>query len=167
MKKVIKFIWNTVTTLLASLALIFALLLVGPKIVGLDMYVVLSGSMEPNYPTGSMIYVKDVDPSELEVNDVITFQLTDNTIATHRIVEVIEENNQISYRTKGDANEHEDENLVLASNVIGKAQFAIPYMGYIVNYIQQPPGLYMAIALCVAIILMMVLSDLLFEEDKN
>jgi len=46
---------------------------------------ILSPSMAPKHPTGSVIYIVDVDPAKLEVDDVITFKLTDSMTATHRI----------------------------------------------------------------------------------
>ena len=60
--KALKTLWNAVTTVLVSLVVILAILLVGVRVVGLTPYVVLSGSMEPTYHTGSLIYVKKVDP---------------------------------------------------------------------------------------------------------
>ena len=88
-KRVIK-TWNAVNSVLIGLVLLLAVALVGARLIGLDIYVVLSGSMEPEYQTGSVIYVKEADPEELEVRDVITFRLDEDTIATHRIIEITE-----------------------------------------------------------------------------
>ena len=71
----VKKVWNFVTTILLVVLIILAVLLVGVRIVGFDVYTVLSGSMEPTYHTGSVIYVKDVDYTELEEGDFITFML--------------------------------------------------------------------------------------------
>ena len=73
MGKAIKIIWNTITSILVAAAVILAILMVGARLVGLQVFTVLSGSMEPTYHVGSLIYVKDVDPFELEAGDVITF----------------------------------------------------------------------------------------------
>ena len=101
MSQRIKRLWNIVNGVLISLVLLLAVTLVGARFIGFHPYVVLSGSMEPAYKTGSIIYVKDAS-EELQKGDVITYQLNDNTVATHRIVEVIEESGEIAYRTKGD-----------------------------------------------------------------
>jgi signal peptidase len=94
---------------------------------GLQGYVVLSGSMEPVYHTGSVIYVQSkVDASALEEGQIITFRLTGDTIATHRIIEVVEENGAVRYRTKGDANEVADGSLVDPAQVIGTPSFRFP-----------------------------------------
>lgn len=85
MGKTIKKIWNIITNIIVVLAVILAVALVGVRLVGLQVFTVLSGSMEPTYHVGSLIYVKDVDYKELEAGDVITFMLDEDTVATHRI----------------------------------------------------------------------------------
>lgn len=162
--------WNIITTVLVVLVVLFALMLVGVRLVGYQVYTVLSGSMEPTYHTGSLIYVREEDPAALQSGDVITFMLDEDTIATHRIVEVIPDETDpetIRYRTKGDANEHEDASLVHCKNVIGTPVFSIPYLGYVANYIQNPPGLYIAIAAAVVLVLMVFLPDLIGGDDKK
>lgn len=66
-------IWNAVSTALVVLVVILALLLVGARLVGLQVFTVLSGSMEPTYHTGALIYVKKVDPLTVQAGEVITF----------------------------------------------------------------------------------------------
>ncbi len=166
----IKKIWNITTNILVIIAVSVAFLLVGARLAGLQVYTVLSGSMEPSYHTGSLIYVKKVDPKELEAGDVITFMLNEKTTATHRIIEVVPDENDVDtirFRTKGDANEFEDGSLVHYKNVIGSPVFTIPYMGYVANYIQNPPGMYIAIIAGVIIILLTFLPDLFDDEKKD
>lgn len=89
MGKAVKKIWNIVTSIIVALAVLLAIALVGVRLIGFQVFTVLSGSMEPTYHVGSLIYVKDVDYTELEAGDVITFMLDEDTVATHRIVEVV------------------------------------------------------------------------------
>lgn len=169
MGKILKKIWNVVTNVLVILIVLLALAFVGGKILGMQTYIVLSGSMEPTYSTGSLLYVKDVEPSELSEGDVITYRLTGDTLVTHRIVEMVpsEENpSDMLYRTKGDANETEDANLVSADQLVGTPVFNIPYLGYLADYVMNPPGRYIAIAVAAVLILLMFLPDL-FEEDEG
>ncbi|MBQ7840006.1 MAG: signal peptidase I [Lachnospiraceae bacterium] len=169
-RKMLKKIWNAFTSVLIALAVLMAILLVGVRIFGLRIYTVLSGSMEPAYPTGSVIYVKEIDPEELEVGDVITFMLTGDTVATHRIVEVVtdEENPDITqFRTKGDANNAADGSLVHYENIIGTPVFTIPYLGYLVSYVQSHRGRYVAISAASALLLLMILPELLTDESKK
>ena len=170
MKKAVKRIWNTVTTTLVVLVVILAMLLVGARLIGLQVFTVLSGSMEPTYHTGSVIYVKDVDYRELKAGDVITFMLDEDTIATHRIVEVVPDAEDVSvlrYRTKGDANEAEDGGLIHYKNVIGSPVFTIPKLGYVASYIQKPPGMYVAISGGAILIALTFLPDLFSKEEPE
>lgn len=169
MGKAIKIIWNTITSILVAAAVILAILMVGARLVGLQVFTVLSGSMEPTYQVGSLIYVKDVDPFELEAGDVITFMLDEDTVATHRIVEVVpdeEDSSVIRFRTKGDANDAVDGSLVHYKNVLGSPIFTIPKLGYVANYIQNPPGTYVAISAGAILLLLVFLPDL-FEKDEE
>ena len=170
MRAVMKTIWNGITTILVLMVVVLAVLLVGVRLVGYQPFAVLSGSMEPTYSTGDLIYVKKVDHRELEAGDVITFMLSENTVATHRIVGVVPDEDDPSvlrYRTKGDANDTEDGTLVHYKNILGSpAAIAVPYLGYVASYISAPPGMYMAIGVGAMLILMVFLPDL-FEDDKK
>lgn len=170
MLKTLKKVWNVFTTVLVALVVIVAILLVGIRLIGFDVFTVLSGSMEPTYHTGSVIYVKDVDYRQLEAGDVITFMLDEDTIATHRIVEVVPDDEDpavLRYRTKGDANEAEDGSLVHYKNVVGSPVFSIPYLGYVANYIQEPPGTYVAISAGAILLILVFLPDLFAEEKPK
>lgn len=160
-KKFIK-IWNILTTVIVIFCAVAALSVVGVRLAGIKVYTVLSGSMEPAYSTGALIYVKEADPFSLEKGDVITFMLNEKTVATHRIVEVVPDEAEpdvLRFRTKGDANPSADSELVHYKNVLGTPVFTVPYLGYIVSYIQHPPGLYIAIAAAAVLILLIFLPE--------
>ena len=162
--------WGIISTVLVVIIVVLAVALVGVRLFGIQTYTVLSGSMEPTYHTGSLIYVVKVDYKDLKVGDPITFMLDEDTIATHRIVEVIpdpEDPEVIRYRTKGDANKVEDGGTVHYKNIIGKPVFTIPGLGYIANFVQKPPGMYFAIAAGVLLIVLIFLPDLLAKGDKK
>ena len=163
-------IWNTFTTCLVAVVVILALLLAGPRIIGMQVFTVLSGSMEPTYHTGSLIYVKDVNPYKIEAGDVITFMIDEDTVATHRVVEVVpdeEDSTTVRFRTKGDANNAEDGSLVHYKNVLGTPVFTIPQLGYLASYIQNPPGMYLAISAGAVLMMMVFLPDLFASDDKE
>ena len=169
MKTVFK-VWNIVCGILIGILLILAVLLAGVRLVGLRPLTVLSGSMEPTYHVGSLIYVKSVDYKDLKAGDVITFMLDEDTLATHRIVEVVPDEDDpdtVRYRTKGDANEFEDGSLVHYKNVVGTPVFTIPELGYIANYIQNPPGTYVALSAGAVLLLLMFIPDLLAPEEPK
>ena len=163
-------VWNAVTTVLVVAVVILALLLVGVRLVGLQVFMVLSGSMEPTFETGSLIYVREVDPYELKPRDVITFMLDEDTVATHRIVGIVvdeEDPSVIRFRTKGDANDAEDATLVHYKNVLGTPVFTIPKLGYVSNYIQNPPGTYITISAAAVLLLLVFIPDLFFTDEKS
>lgn len=170
MKTTIKKIGNVVTTVLVVAVVLLAIALAGVRLFGLQVYTVLSGSMEPAYPVGALLYDKKVDPAQLRPGDVITFMLDEETIVTHRIVEVVpdeEDPSVIRFRTKGDANAAEDGSLVHYKNVLGTPVFTIPKLGYFANFVQQPPGLYVAIAFGAVLVLLAFLPDLLGGDKKK
>ena len=159
----LKKIWNVLSTALVIFVVILALLLAGARILGLQVYTVLSGSMEPNYHVGSVIYVKKVDPATLRVGDAISFMISDNTVATHRIIEVLPDETDpetIRFRTKGDNNDIADTNLVHCNNVLGKVVGTIPLLGYVSNFVQNPPGTYIALGAAMLLILPVFLVDI-------
>lgn len=169
MGKTFRKIWDIITTVIVAVAVVLAIALVGVRLVGFQVFSVLSGSMEPTYHTGSLIYVKEVDYTQLKAGDVITFMLDEDTVATHRIVEVVPDETDptvLRYRTKGDANEAEDGKLVHYKNVIGTPVYSIPKLGYVINYIQNPPGLYLAISAGAILLILVFLPDL-FGDDED
>ena len=85
----IKKLWNVISMILVIAMVLLAIMLVGVRLVGLTPYSVLSGSMEPTYHVGSLIYVKDIDPADIEIGDPITFVVNEDLLlATHRVVDI-------------------------------------------------------------------------------
>ncbi|WP_370222905.1 signal peptidase I SipW [Cytobacillus sp.] len=116
-----------------------------PSIFGNQLMLVLSGSMEPNISTGSVVGVKAVnDKTNLKKDDVITFYspIKENTIVTHRIIDVKGAGEFTEYITQGDNNQTEDPRPVPAQKVIGKfSGLEIPYLGYVLQFLQSKSGI--------------------------
>ena len=166
MPKKVRKIWDTITTVLVVLVVIFAIFLMGSRLVGLQVFHVISPSMEPTYSVGDLLYVKEVDPDSVKVGAPITFVLNEDlVVATHRVVAVDGENRQ--FTTKGDANETEDAAPVHFNNLIGVPVFSVPLLGYVSAYIQNPPGMYVAIGLGVVLLAMVFLPDMLTKKPKK
>lgn len=166
MNKKVKKIWDTVTTVLVVLVVVFAVFLMGSRLVGLQVFNVISGSMEPTYSVGDLLYVKEVDPDSVKVGDPITFVLNEDlVVATHRVVAIDSENCQ--FTTKGDANETEDASPVHFNNLVGVPVFSIPLLGYVSAYIQSPPGMYVAIAFGVLLLAAVFLPDMLTKKPNK
>lgn len=113
-----------------------------PGVVGADAsYVVLSGSMSPTISPGDAVVVNDVDPENIEVDDVITYtRSAESTPVTHRVVEVLDGENGLAFRTQGDANDAPDSQPVPAGSVTGEVWFTIPYIGHVVLFANTPTG---------------------------
>lgn len=165
MSKTAQKIWNAVTTVLVALVVLLAVALAGVRLVGLTPYAVLSGSMEPAYHVGSIIYVKKTPPEDVKVGDPITFVLNEQlVVATHRVVRIDAENQR--FYTKGDANDAEDGSPVHFNNLLGKPVFTIPYLGYFSDWITQPPGMYIGITAGVVLLILLFLPDVLKKADE-
>lgn len=159
-----KKIFDIFATVIMALVIVFAFLLAGVRIFGLTPYTVLSGSMEPSYHVGSLIYVRQIDPGELRVGDPVTYMIEGGTVVTHRIVEVITDDNDptsLSFRTKGDNNDTPDGDPISANNVIGKPVFTVPLIGYVAVFVQNPPGSYFVIGILAALLILAFMPDIL------
>lgn len=165
MKETLKKVWNITSTTLVVLIVLCAVFLMGSRLLGYQAYTVLSGSMEPAYGAGDLLYVKRVDVNEIRVGDPITFVMNENlVVATHRVVRVDADKKQ--FYTKGDANEIEDQDPVHFNNVIGVPRFAIPKLGYVSDYVQNPPGRYVTIGVATLLIFLVFLPDFLPKKEQ-
>ena len=166
MKEILKKTWNVVSTALVALVVLCAIFLMGSRLLGYRVFNVISGSMEPKYSVGDLIYVKSVDVNSIQVGDDITFILNEDlVVATHRVVEIDTEKRH--FYTKGDANETPDASPVHFNNVIGVPQFSIPKLGYVSDFIQHPPGMYISIAIGAALVLLAFLPDILKKKKPE
>lgn len=166
MKNVLKKVWSILSTILVIAVVLCAIFLMGSRFMGYGIFTVISGSMEPEYSVGDLLYVKEVDANTIKVNDPITFVLNeDGVVATHRVVRIDAEKQR--FYTKGDANKTEDIAPVHFNNLIGVPQFAIPKLGYVSYFIQHPPGMYIAIGVGVLLIAAVFLPDLIVKKKKD
>ena len=157
-------IWSLISTLVVIVIVFLAIALVGVRLVGLTPYTVLSGSMEPTYHVGSLVYVQKVDPADIQVGDPITFVLDENlTVATHRVIAISEDGEH--FTTKGDANDAPDGTPVYYKNLVGRPVFTIPYLGYFSNWITNPPGVYIAGAAAVVLVILLFLPNALEKAE--
>lgn len=159
---------------LLALAIVLACLLAGVRLFGLSPYVVLSGSMEPEYKKDSLIYVKKVDYTQLHPGDVITFMLNDEkSIVTHRIKKVVEAPTEddpkaLKFQTQGDGNKRPDQSmeaLLHYRNIIGRPVFAIPKLGSF--YEKMKDNLAVTLIIAGILIVMLFLPDMVSAAEKH
>lgn len=165
MPKTLKVIWNITSTTIVILVVLSAVFLMGSRLLGYQYFTVISGSMEPEYMVGDLLYVKKVDPNEIKIGDPITFIMNEDLfVATHRVIGIDAENQR--FYTKGDANDVADGDPVHFKNVLGVPQFAIPKLGYVSDFIQNPPGTYITIGVGLLLIILVFLPDLFGKKKK-
>ena len=158
-------VFNILSTIILVVLVAFAGMLFVPRIFGIEPLVVLSGSMEPTYHVGSVVYCnKNVDKDNIKAGDAITFRISEEAVVTHRVVKV---NGDGTFVTKGDANNTDDGAPVNKANVIGVEVFTIPYIGYIAKNITSKTGIILLVTLILVILLLTFLPDILKMDDDD
>lgn len=137
-----------------------------PRFFGYEIYSVISGSMEPAIPVGSLVYIKGIEPSEVQEGDVIAFYGASDSasIITHRVVE-----NRVlmgEFITKGDANQAEDMNPIPYEHLIGRVVRSIPVIGRAAEVLTSRVGKIASIGFIVAALLMRLLASIIEWEPK-
>jgi len=136
MRRLVKWLTNI---LLAVLVLLVVIFVVMTAVFSSSLAVVYSGSMEPVMPRGALAWMEPVDPADIQVGDIIAFDPIwddDDVTISHRVIDIIQTDN-LSFQTKGDANEDADVDNVPAQNVLARVSFSIPRGGYVLNYVGQ------------------------------
>lgn len=110
---------------------------VAPRVMGMQSYAIISGSMEPAYPTGSLVYAEPVAGAELQAGDVAAFW-RDEDVIVHRVEEVDEGSGELV--TKGDANAELDLRPVPFGNVLGRVVGSVPLVGYFLMALGSTTG---------------------------
>lgn len=149
------------TLLLAVLIIVLITVLVAKLGFGVEMKAVLTSSMEPELPVGSLLVITPASYEEIEIGDDITFVRDENlTLVTHRVIEKDDERQYIT--TQGIANNTAD-NPTSYENVVGKVKFHIPYIGYLVIWTSDLKGK----IICCIIIAALVAIGLLLSEGET
>ena len=159
----LKKICNILSAIVIAILIVIGGLLLIPKFIGYDTFAVVSGSMEPNIPVGSIVYVHQQEFNDISVGDVISFKISSTEMVTHRVTKIDQQNQ--TFHTKGDANDTEDGQPVEYDNVIGMVAFSIPYLGYLTLYIKTPLGI---AAICAVVFVIIILNYLpeVFEKEE-
>lgn len=127
--------WRTVVWIvLAVIVLVLAAAVVVPRLGGATPFTVLTGSMRPEYPPGTLVVVKPVAAADIKVGDVITYQLRSgrSSVVTHRVVAAGASTGgtrELSFRTQGDANAVQDEAAVRPEQIRGRLWYSVPHLG--------------------------------------
>lgn len=144
MIRVLDKVIDIILGIIFTAAIILMLLLVGVRLFGLAPYVVTSGSMEPVYPVGSIVYAKDVPAEQLVVGDDITFYLDQDVVATHRIGEIYPKEGEVQTygvnNIDSEGNHINDARTVDFDQIIGKVKYSIPMVGFVYLFLRTTYG---------------------------
>lgn len=124
--------------LLGLVVLLGALAIVAPAVTGSTPMTVLTRSMEPTYPPGTLIIVKPIDDADIQIGDAITYQIASGKpeVVTHRVVSIISgSNGERRFVTQGDNNASPDVAAVQPAQIRGTVWYAIPWIGYVNNFV--------------------------------
>lgn len=133
-------------------------------------YVIVSGSMDPTIKVNDAIIIKRTDSTNINVGDVVTYKSTDPSfygiMITHRVIDIVSENGETKYVTKGDSNATRDRNPVSLNQIYGKVVMRIPKLGYLQYFLATAYGWILAVVLpCVGIIVYDIIK--LVKTIKN
>lgn len=138
-----------------------------PRFGNISVFNIVSQSMEPTININDLIVIKKCKEAEIKKEDIITYRKEDNTIVTHRIVRIEENNGQKSYITKGDNNKKEDDEKIKHSQVHGKYLFKINGMGKMAQAIQKGNGLISIVLIIIIFIFIKNGKDKKKEKRKK
>ena len=155
---------NLVGTLIILTVIGFCLALIIPQRMGYQTYNIMSGSMEPEIPVGSMIYVETIEPAQIKTGDVIVFRQGESVVA-HRVVE----NRVVSgeFVTKGDANEAEDFSTVPYHALLGRVKRHVVNLGDFMMLYTSAVGKFYVLAFALCGVLFNVLAGRLRRRHRD
>lgn len=157
----IRKICNIISILLLVVLLALSVVLVVPKWIGCKTLAVLSGSMEPEIPVGSLIIIQDTEPLELEVGDIATYSMG-SSMVTHRVVENHTQEQYLIFQ--GDANKTADASPIAYAQIEGKVWFHLPWIGYLSIYAKTPLGIAAVSGVLFLLLLVHFLPDITCEK---
>lgn len=163
MRLILRLLRWAVNVLFVCLLVALAVTLITPIWLDVQFRGVVSGSMEPAIPVGSVVVVEPVDPAALRYGDVVTYKSPESagTVVTHRVLEVSGPLDARLFRTKGDANDEADLELVPAESVIGRVRFHLPYAGYLADLVRTRRGWLLMVVVPGAVLVIVELVQIL------
>ena len=153
--------------LIVNLTLIIKTRLFPDKIadfMGYKPFIVLSGSMETSINVGDLVIVRETNVNEIKENDIIAFK-NEDIVITHRVKKILTSNGNVSFKTKGDNNNTEDDFIVNADEVEGIYVTKIPELGNVLIFFSKPIG--MVVAILFIIVVAGGLYFITFKPSKN
>ena len=156
----LKRLYSGLVTLITVIVMVFAIIMVVPRLFGINCYVVKSGSMEPALSVGDLAFVNTKKTSP-ETNEIAIYRINDSTFVCHRVMKKTDN----GYVFKGDANKSADSAMVKKENIVGTYIFGIPKTGYILAWFNKF-RIFMLILLLIALNISVIAINNLSENKK-
>lgn len=142
-----------------------------PSIGGVFPLIVLTDSMQPEIASGDLIICNTAEAADVQVDDVISFfdpAGNGTSIVTHRVVEIVERDGQLHFRTRGDNNNTEDKELVPAEKLVGTYKMRIAGAGRVAMFMQSTAGLIVCVVLPIVLLIGYdLIRRRLYEKNKK
>lgn len=148
---------------MALSALILVVFGLGPHTGRYQTATVLSGSMRPTIPEGSVVIVTPMPATEVREGHVIMYRIPeeDRRVVAHRVVEVVEGGSQAVVRTQGDANPEPDAwTARLEGETLWQVRAAVPVLGHAVQALRQPWMRSLSVGAVPAVLALLWLADI-------
>lgn len=167
MRRIIAKIMNFIGILLMLIVILVMVPFTIPKLFGYEICGVLTDSMTPAYPVGSVLFIDKCGIDEIAVGDVVTYKLGTGTdyVMSHRVVDIEEEDG--TFRTRGDANNTEDPEPIRNDRLIGKVVFSVPGLGRVADFMQTSTGKAVCFIVFAVSFILWLMADLLAHGGKR
>lgn len=163
--KTVKKIGNVYSIILLVVMAVIALCMIIPKILGYDGYAMSEKNMEPAISEGAMVFDKEVDPADLKVGDIVTYEISEDELLTQRIAVVDVDGKKVS--TMGEADETQQLSTVSFEKILGKYKFNIPVLGYILMFAQSTAGIVVICGLIIIWLALMIAPSILSKKEAK
>jgi len=156
-------LFKVLGTLIIVIVLVFSVPAAVPRLMGFDLYNIVSGSMEPTIPVNAAVYVQKVDPSKLETGNIIAFRM-DEDVVVHRVTKNDTEAKEL--HTKGDANDTEDLWAIKYDECLGRVRVSVRMLGGILDFSTSSTGKFYIFFILLAGIIFSILGKALTPPDE-
>ena len=154
---------NVLGILLIVMVFVLCLPIIGPDLLGYEVFDMANGSMEPEIPVGSVVYVRSADPVDVQVDEVVAYRTAGNVVI-HRVVANDDVTAQLT--TKGDAGNEVDPDPVPYDNLIGTVAMHLPFWGNVMAIYESNVGrIYLVLTVACGIMLNIV-AERLRERER-
>lgn len=128
---------------------------------------VLTGSMSPHINPGDIIIDKKINTEDIRLGDIVTYRVNSAMLVTHRVINVLNKDDKLTFETKGDANNSPDDKFVTEEQITGKYIFRIPYAGYLSQFVGSIFGFIILVLIPTALLVFNQIKAVVKDVIKN